>query len=76
MFRKLNNDTLDIVFGVYESPSLFPRGQANATLEIASSIVSIIVTGQEINNLTDYVSINMTLVSEVYNTFYIDSLSI
>ena len=65
VFARFNNEVLDIVLGVYENSSLFPRGQAG-TMQIASSIVSATIANRVVNNLTDYVSITMTLESEVY----------
>lgn len=62
-----SNMSLQMVFGVYQTPNLFPRASgASSSMAIASSIVSTTVLDQpEIQNLSEDVNITMTLTSEV-----------
>lgn len=64
LFREFINETLNIIIGVYESASLFPRHQ-NGSFQIASSVVSVTVSEKNITGLEQEVIITMKLESEV-----------
>lgn len=68
LFEKFNDTMpLQMVFGVYRTPNIFPRASGlSSSMAIASSIVSTTVLGQsEVQNMAEDVNITMTLTSEV-----------
>ncbi len=68
LFNQIDNETVTLIFGAYESPALFKEIRLeNSTFEVASIILTIAIADHEIKNLTDDVEITMSLLSEVYS---------
>ena len=62
-----DNEVVNTVFGVYESPAIFQQAKLgqNTSFAIASSILTISLVGHEVKDLTSDVIITMQLLSEV-----------
>ncbi len=61
-----NESDVSLFFTFYETPVLFPLGSATPpTITVGSAIIGATISGQEIQNLTDPITIFLELVNEV-----------